>query len=369
MLELFYEIGDAMEQVKKREEILEEYKWDLTTIFKDLKEFTSFYEETKKKIENFVKFQSHVMDNGHTLYDTLTSYYEISRRVEKLYSYAHMLSDQDVSNNQNQELVERVFNLLDMASKNSYFLIPEMLKEDYSKIEEFYQEEEKLQEYQKNILDIYKYKEHTLSDEEEKLLSSLGKAFGQSEQTYSLLTDSDLKFGTILDEEEKEVELTDTNYSLLISSKDRRVRKDAFHKLYETYHQFQNSITSTLNGHIKENVTLSQIRRYPSTFQKSLFQDDLEEGVYQALLNTVHENLTIFQKYYALKKEVLGLEEFHLYDVYADLISENQKRYSFDEAKKIVLDGLSILGSDSSNSGIGRRIFQRFRKSFYRKMD
>jgi oligoendopeptidase F len=337
-----------MSEIKARDEIKEEYKWDLTTIFKDEKEFLSFYEETKKLIEEYPKYQNHVMDNASTFYEALTKSYEISRRLDKLYSYAHMISDQDVSHNKNQERVGKVLNLYDIATKNTYFLSTEMLHEDYSKIESFYEEKKELLDYKKDIEDTYKYKAHTLSDEEEKLLSNLGKALGQDEQTYSLLTDSDLKFGTILDENNEEKELTDTNYSIFIESKDRRVRKDAFQKLYEVYKQFQNSITSTLDGHIKENVTLSHIRNYQSAFDRSLFKDDLDEDVYNTLVETVHENLDTFQKYYELKKEVLGLDEIHLYDVYVDLIKEYNKKYPFEEAKDIVFKAIKVLGEEYS---------------------
>lgn len=337
-----------MSEIKTREEIKEEFKWDLTTIFKTEKDFNSFLEETKVLIEEYKKFQGHVMENANTFYDALIKDYEISRRLEKLYSYAHMISDQDVSNNKNQERVGKVLNLYDLASKSTYFLSTEMLKEDYSKIEKFYKEKPELLEYQKAIEDTYKYKPHTLSDIEEKLLSNLGKAFGQDEQTYSYLTDSDLKFGTILDENNKEQELTDTNYSIYIKSNNRRVRQDAFTKLYDTYKQFQNSITSTLDGHIKENVTLSHIRNYNSAFSRSLFKDDLEENVYETLKETVHENLDVFQKYYELKKEVLGLDEIHLYDIYADLIKDYDKKYTFEEAKELVFKAIKVLGEDYS---------------------
>ena len=337
-----------MSEIKTREEIADEFKWNLKTIFKDQKEFDRFYEETKKKITDFSKYQSHVMDSASHFYEILMSYYEISRRLEKLYCYASMKSDQDVSNNKNQEQVGRVLNLCDLANKNTYFFSTEILKEEYSKIEEFYQEESHLLEYEKVIKEIYKYKEHTLSDMEEKLLSNLSKAFGQDEQTYSYLTDSDLEFGTILDEEEKEVELTDTNYKLFIESKNQRVRKDAFEKLYKTYKQFQNSITSTLDGHIKENVTLSKIRAYKSAFDQSLFKDDLTEEVYHALKETVHDNLKVFQDYYELKKEVLNLDEIHSYDLYVDLVEVSDKTYSFDEAKKLIFEALKVLGEEYS---------------------
>lgn len=335
-----------METIKKRDEIRKEDKWDLEKIFQNEEEFNAFFEETKKIIENYPKHQGHIMDSGKNLYEALTEDYEMDRRLEKMYSYASMKSDEDVSNNKNQERVGRVLNLYNLAEKNTYFLRTELLKEDYQKIEEFYKEEERLFDYEINLKRAFRIKPHMLSDSEEKLLSNLGKTYGNHEQTYSYLLDSDLTFGNIKDEESNEVELTNTNYSIYIKSKDRRVRKDAFETLYKTYEQFKNSFSSTLNGHINENVSLSRIRNYKSSFEKSLFQDELEENVYNALVETVHENLEVFQKYYQLKKEVLGFDEMHMYDVYRELVEDDGKKYSFEEAKEIIFHAIEILGEE-----------------------
>lgn len=335
-----------MSNIKLRDEIEEEYKWDLSKIFKDENEFNKYFEETKKLIDNYKKYQGHIMENATNLYNALIDDYEISRRLEKMYSYAHMKSDQDVSNNKNQELVGKVLNLYNLAEQSTYFFRTELLKEDYSKVEEFYKEEKRLLDYEINLKKAYRIKPHMLSDVEEKLLSNLGNAFGNDEETYGLITDSDLTFGTIKDENNKEVELTDTNYSIYIKSKDRRVREEAFKKLYETYKQFKNSLSSTLNGHIKQNVSLSHVRNHKSAFDKALFLDELDDKVYNALVSTVHENLDVYQKYYDLKKEVLNLDKMHMYDVYAELVKDYNKKYTFEEAKELIFKVLQVLGED-----------------------
>ena len=227
-----------------------------------------------------------------------------------------------------------------------FFVDTELLKEDYAKIEKFYQDEPKLLEHEVNIKDTFRYKKHTLSDIEEKLLSNISKAFGNDEQTYGYLTDSDMTFGTIKNEDNKEVELTDTNYSIYIESKDRRVRKEAFDALYNHYKQFKNTITSTFDGSIKQSVSIAKLRKYNSAFEASLFKDEISIDVYNTLVNTIHENLNVFHKYYDLKKKVLNLDEFHLYDVYVEMVKDYDKKYSFDEAKQIVINALSVLGND-----------------------
>lgn len=336
-----------MIEIKDRSMIETKDKWDLSLIYKTEKDFENELEITKNLILEYrKKYENHTMDNANIFYNSIIDSLEISRKLDKLYVYASMKSDEDVSNNDNQELKNKVINLYDLATANMFFVDTELLKEDYAKIEEFYQDEPKLLEHEVNIKDTFRYKKHTLSDIEEKLLSNISKAFGNDEQTYGYLTDSDMTFGTIKNEDNKEVELTDTNYSIYIKSKDRRVRKEAFDALYNHYKQFKNTITSTFDGSIKQSVSIAKLRKYNSAFEASLFKDEISIDVYNTLVNTIHENLNVFHKYYDLKKKVLNLDEFHLYDVYVEMVKDYDKKYSFDEAKQIVINALSVLGND-----------------------
>ena len=336
-----------MTEIKDRSMIETKDKWDLSLIYKTQKDFENELEITKNLILEYrKKYENHTMDNANIFYNSIIDSLEISRKLDKLYVYASMKSDEDVSNNDNQELKNKVINLYDLATANMFFIDTELLKEDYAKIEKFYQDEPKLLEHEVNIKDTFRYKKHTLSDAEEKLLSNISKAFGNDEQTYGYLTDSDMTFGTIKNEDNKEVELTDTNYSIYIKSKDRRVRKEAFDALYNHYKQFKNTITSTFDGSIKQSVSIAKLRKYNSAFESSLFKDEISIDVYNTLVNTIHENLNIFHKYYDLKKKVLNLDEFHLYDVYVEMVKDYDKKYSFDEAKQIVINALSVLGND-----------------------
>lgn len=336
-----------MTEIKDRSMIETKDKWDLSLIYKTEKDFENELEITKNLILEYrKKYENHTMDNANIFYNSIIDSLEISRKLDKLYVYASMKSDEDVSNNDNQELKNKVINLYDLATANMFFVDTELLKEDYAKIEKFYQDEPKLLEHEVNIKDTFRYKKHTLSDIEEKLLSNISKAFGNDEQTYGYLTDSDMTFGTIKNEDNKEVELTDTNYSIYIKSKDRRVRKEAFDALYNHYKQFKNTITSTFDGSIKQSVSIAKLRKYNSAFEASLFKDEISIDVYNTLVNTIHENLNVFHKYYDLKKKVLNLDEFHLYDVYVEMVKDYDKKYSFDEAKQIVINALSVLGND-----------------------
>ena len=298
-----------------REEIANQYKWDLTQIYNTEEEFNQVYQSLKQEIETFSKHETSMAENASNFYHTLKTYYDISRKLEKLYVYTSLLFDTNTANNHNQSLHLKVSNLYDDWSKVSYFVSPTILKKDYSEIETYYQEEPKLLDYEILLKREFRYKEHTLSDIEEKLLSSMSKAMGNDYQTYNLLKDSDLKFGTIHDEDKQEVELTCSNYSIYIESKDREVRKEAFQTLYKTYHQFINTFASILSGSIKENITIAKIKKYSSAREWCLYDDELDTSIYDNLITSISNNMDILLKYYDLKKEVLGLKELHLYDI------------------------------------------------------
>ena len=330
----------------ERNQIEEKYKWDLTKIYETESCFEKEFEEIKTRITEFSKYEKTMDENAANFYHTLNEYYNISRILEKLYVYTHLKFDENTSDNTSQSQNIKVGNLYDEWNKVSFFVTPTILKKDYQEIETYYQEEPKLLEYEIILKREFRYKDHTLTDAEEKLLSSMTKVFNNSYQTYELLKDSDLTFGKILDEQDQEVELTGSNYSIYIESTNRRVRMDAFNTLYKTYKQFINTFASTLSGAINENRTIAKIKKFNSTIEWSLYADELDPSIYNNLIDTVGNHLDTLFKYYDLKKEVLGLEELHLYDIYVPIVKDFEKKYPFEEAKETVLKALSVLGSD-----------------------
>ena len=276
-----------------RQEIEEQYKWDLTPIYKSIDEFNKEYDNISKKINNFKKYEKTMLNKANTFYETINEYFNISRILEKLSVYANLLFDEDTGNNQNQALSAKVSNLFDNFSKISYFVTPNILKKDYSEIEKYYKEEPKLKDYEIIIKNEYRYKEHTLSDIEEKLLSSITKMLNNNYETYELLKDSDITFGNIHDEKGNTVELTCSNYSVFIESENREVRKEAFITLYKTYKQFINTFASTLSGNIKENITIAKLKKFNSTIEWCLYPDEVDISVYNNLIDTINNNMTI----------------------------------------------------------------------------
>ena len=333
-----------MDHIKERREVPKEFQWNLERIFKTDEEFQKEIEAVRKQIDEFAKLEGHTTENAEMFYRSITAGNEIERRLNKLYTYASMKSDEDVANTENQAKKEQVVNLYNYASSKMYFQTPELLNTEKEVIESFYQAEPKLLEHKTNIEEVYRYKPHTLPKEEEKLLSNLSSAFGNDETTYGYLTDSDLDFGTIHDENGVEVPLTDTNFSIYIKSPKREVRKEAFERLYEVYKQFQNTITATFNGAIKQNVAMAHIKHYKTSFEAALFGDELDSKVYDTLVSSVRNHLDVLHVYYRLRKEVLNLKELHLYDVYTNLVPDTDTKYPFETASRLVLDALKPLG-------------------------
>lgn len=338
-----------MDHIKERREVPKEFQWNLECIFKTDEEFQKEIKAVRKQIDEFAKLEGHTTENAKTFYRSITAGNEIERRLNKLYTYASMKSDEDVANTENQAKKEQVVNLYNYANSKMYFQTPELLNTEKEVIESFYQEEPKLLEHKTNIEEVYRYKPHTLPKEEEKLLSNLSSAFGNDETTYGYLTDSDLDFGTIHDENGVEVPLTDTNFSIYIKSPKREVRKEAFERLYEVYKQFQNTITATFNGAIKQNVAMAHIKHYKTSFEAALFGDELDPKVYDTLVSSVRNHLDVLHDYYRLRKEVLNLKELHLYDVYTNLVPDTDTKYPFETASRLVLDALKPLGDTYIN--------------------
>ena len=155
-----------------------------------------------------------------------------------------------------------------------------------------------------------------------------------------------MKFGNIKDENGNLVEFTESNYSKFIHSSNREVRKNAFKLLLETYAKYKNTISNTFKENVDYLVGMAKIEKFNSSLEASLFSDNIDTTVYNNLIETVHKNLNVLYKYYDLKKEILNLDELHLYDIYVELIKDLDKEYSFEEAKEIVINALSILGDD-----------------------
>ena len=331
---------------KTRSEIDKNYQWDLSTIYGSIDEWNKEYISTKDKLPSLTKYKGSLLKDANTLLEFLNLDTEINRKLDKLFSYAHLLNDEDITNTKNQELFGKIVNLNNEYSKITTFVKPELLKSNYEQIKAFYKDLPELKEYEVLLEEIYRYKEHTLDEREERIVAELNKSLSSPSEIFEKLTDADMKFPDIVDEKGNSVEFTESNYSIFIRSKDRRVRKDAFNILHNTYGKYKNTLSETYASLVEVEVALSKIYNFESAIKMSLFDDNIDVSVYDNLVKTVNENLKELYKYYDLRKKILNLDEQHLYDTYVSLVEDDNKNYTFSEAKDLVLKAPSVLGDD-----------------------
>ncbi len=339
-----------MEKQKLRDEVSNDYKWDLTKIYKTDEEWNNDYQKLESEITK-IKDYTNFIESSENLYKFLTFNEKIERLLNKLYYYAHLNFDVDTLNDKYQEMNQKMVDMLDYFNELTSFVIPTFLKIDYSKIQQYINELPSLKEYEFTLEQIYREKEHTLDEEKEHMLALLGKNLSNPGSTFEALTDSDLTFGNIT-VDGKEVELTESNYGKYISSFDRDIRKKVFERLFTTYSNFKTTITSIYNGDIDANISVAKIRNFNSALEASLYNDNIEKTVYENLIKTVHNNLNVLYDYYDLKKKVLNLDELHIYDIYTPMIKVDKQDYSFEEAKNLVLDTISIFGEEYKENAL-----------------
>ena len=330
---------------KKRSEIKEEDTWDLSVLYKNTEAFKEEYKKLKDDIKEIEKYKGKLLESADTLLNFLKLEDTLERRLYKLYYYAHLNFDVDTTNAKSLELTAEISQLITIYSTLTSFVDPELLKAEYAKILRFYEEKPELLTYRFNLENLYRYKKHTLRENAEKILSTLSEALNASDEIYESLTDSDLTFGNIV-VDGKRIEFTESNYSTFIESNDRKVRQTAINILFKNYQKYIHTIANTFRFHVETASKLAKLKHYESSLAASLFQENIDIKVYDNLIKTVRKNLSTLYDYYNLKKEVLGLDKLHLYDIYANMVSDIDVKYTFDEAKNIVLDALGMLGTD-----------------------
>ncbi len=332
--------------MKTRVEIDKKYKIDLKDLFKNDEEFLKEIDHLNKKIVEFEKFQGHLLDDDKTLLEFLKLDDEISAKLEVCYVYAHLNNDFDLGEKRSNEFFGKAVKLYNKYSTNISYVIPELLQNDYKIIEKFINENKDLKQYERMLKNIFKEKSHFLSKEEERVLSVINDSFRTPENAYSKLLDADLTFESIKDEKGKKVELTSSNWAKYLESKNRNVRKNTFKKFYKSYINIRNTTTELLASEVKNNNNIAKLRKYDSALSASLESNDVNPQIYNSLINHIHNNLKKTYKYWDLRKKILGVSNLHIYDTYVPMVDANEKEYSFEEAKELVLNALSILGDD-----------------------
>lgn len=339
-----------MDKLPKRTEIDSTYAWLLEDIYSDLDKWENDFSISQNSIQFLSSFSGKISTSAQTLLDCLNQSFQTSNIIEKLYVYAFMRFHEDSTNTTYQQLSSRAELLMIQYSAAAAFIVPEILSIPEQTLSDFRKQLPDFQTYEHFFDNILRQKQHTLSAEQEQFLAQTSEIAGAPQTIFTMLNDADIKFPSITNEKGEQVELTKGRYTSFLENSDRRVRKEAFFALYNTYLKQKNTIAATYSASVKGDVFFAKARKYPSALAAALDDDKIPLSVYDNLIQTVHQFLPLMHRYIALRKKLLGVDELHMYDLYVPLVPDADKKISYTEAKQTVSQALQILGKSYSDA-------------------
>ena len=330
---------------KQRNEIEEKYTWDLSTIFPTDEDFEAELAQVSKELKKAIGLAGHLLDSADSLLKTTEVQLDLMRRIEKLYSYAHMKNDQDTRVAKYQEYQAKGMTIYSEFGQAFAFYEPEFMAITEDQYQAFLTEKPELQIYQHYFDKLLQKKEHILTQREEELLAGAGEIFSAASETFAILDNADIVFPVVHNEAGEEVQLTHGNYISLVESKNREVRKEAYEALYSIYEQYQHTYAKTLQTNVKVQNYNAKVRKFSSAREAALSANFIPESVYDSLVSAVNKHLPLLQRYIALRSKILGISDLKMYDVYTPL-SETDYKFSYEEALAKSEEVLAVLGED-----------------------
>lgn len=328
-----------------RSTIDESLKWDTSKIFETDEDFYKAIDEIKELILVNKSYKGKITQDADTFYNFLKDNEKLERLASKTFVYGSLKSDEDTRVTKYQEMRQTITNVYAEAQKELSFVTPEILKTDYDKIKSFLEEKDELKIYDHYLEDFFRAKDHILSEDEEKIVASFSKLSQVPQMTYMILNNADMTFPSV-EKDGEEIAITNANFTQLQEDPDRDFRREVYEKFYQTYKQFSNTAASLLDGELTANNTEAKLRDYSSAREMSLFKNNLDEKVYDNLIEVVHDNMDIHRDYTKLRKEVLGVDDMSFHDIYMPLVEDYNKKYSFEEAKELIMEAIKPLGED-----------------------
>lgn len=333
------------ETVKKREEISSESKWKIEKIYEGVDSWKKDFEILKKRAPELSKYSGKLGD-ASLLYEFLQLDEQVSRLAERLYIYAHLRSDEDTANTTFLALKDSIDSYMAKLEATASFFTPEILSLEEGTIEKEIENNPNLEKYRFFFDKLIKLKPHTLNKDLEEMLASVSDCLSAPMTIFNLLSNADMTFPVIKDEDGKDVELTESGYYKFIRSKDRTVRENAFDALFSTYKKFRNTYAASLTSSVKNFVFQSRARKYDTSLESSLEPNDIPVEVYKKAVGAINSNLKSLHRYVEAKKKLLKLDEIHMYDLYVPVIDVPKEHIEFAEGVKIAEEGLKPLGSE-----------------------
>ena len=332
--------------MKKRSEADSKYTWKLEDMVAEDSQWEQMFKEASGEISEYASYKGRLAGSADTLYACLLFDDKLSQKIERLYVYARMRSDEDTTVQRYQDMFSRAQTLSYRAAENSSFLVPEILSMDRELLERYMAADNGIGHFKRALEIILARRDHTLSGEMEELLAQSYDATQGASQIFTMFNNADVKFPVITGENGEGIQITHGNYISLMENQDRRIRKDAFEGLYSVYEQFSNTLAAAFSSNVKQAVFYAKAKKYASSREYYLADNEVPELVYDNLVKAVRENIVKLHEYTRVRKDVLGVDELHMYDLYVPMVAAADRRYTYEEAKSIVLEGLAPLGEE-----------------------
>src|ERR1700716_4143726 len=345
-----------------RAEIPASDKWDLTHLFVDVSKWQEDFAWVQKTYPRLKEWKGKVGESAKSLAGLLEFERTIDLKLERLYHFASLQLAEDSANTEYLTRIGQLQNLLTKIGEASAFVVPEIQAIDDKRFAKF-MADPALKEWRIKLHKIRRMKPHVLSEPEERLLALGSVALSGYDDTFSQLTDVDMKFGILTDEIGRQKPLTQSSFSSFLVKRDHQLRKRAFHQFYEEFQDHQYTLASSLAYSVKADVFRARARNYSSALESALFPDDVPASVYDGLIKSVRANLAPLFRYFELRRRVLSLKELHHYDTYVPMVAEIDTHISFDQAVEHVVTALQPLGKeyvDVLESGLRGRWCDRY---------
>jgi oligoendopeptidase F len=337
----FFLVAHAQE----RDEIEEQYKWDLTHLFPSEEDWTSAKNKLKDKSKKLDEFKGNLTRTAIELADALEFLSDIRKEMSRLGAYANMKSDQDTRVSRYTAMKLELQQLGSSISAAASFIEPEILEADSVTLMTYIDEEPRLAPYDKYLTDLLRRRPHKRSEEVEKVIAQASQMAGTASNVRSIFSNADFPYPEI-DIEGKQVRLTPANFSRHRASDDRELRKKVFDAFFGKLQEFQRTFGANLYGNLQSDIFYTNVRIYESTLHSALDGNNIPVEVYHNLIENVHQHLPTFHRYLNLRKRMMGLENLHYYDLYAPLVGDVDLEFSVEEGKTHVLNSLQPLGTD-----------------------
>ena len=336
--------------------------WDLTSLCVDDDAWEADFKKLEEQIPVYESFRGRLAESAEVLHAALVFDSEFEQIAERLGTYAFLKTTEDQANSKYQALKARYQNLAVKASQAASFMRPEILAIDADSFAELL-EDDRLELYRLQLERLVRYRAHTLSDNEERLLAMQGEMASAAGNAFRQLNDADLRFGEIEDHTGRSIELSHATFGQLLISPQRKVRRKAFDQYYSQFSAHENTLAATLCGSIQRDVYYAQARNYSSSLEAALFPDNVPVDVYENLIGAVRDALPKVHHYLEVRQRKMNLKDLHHYDTYVPILSEIDKRHSWDQAVDVVLESLAPLGTEYTTaleSGLRGRWADRY---------